>query len=799
MIRNYFNTAIRRLLRNKSISVINILGLALGMATVIVILLFVFHELSFDKYHTKKDRIYRVVQENKAHNMHMARAPYPLAEVLRKDYPQVEKTARMIKLHKTLVKKGDNRIHEPNFFCAENSLFEILTVPVVKGDPENLTTDPDDVVLTESMAQKYFGNDEAVGKEFIITNMGEEIALNVSGVIADFPENSTLKPDFIASMDLGVSLLPKMIQSTSDKEVTSDYYKTTWDFASTMIYILADENFQLPQFESALREIEEKYLENPDDKKFHLQNIQDIYFYSGHILSQSTVTGNVKNVYIFASVGLLILLIACINYILLSTSQAIERSREIGVRKIAGASGKALFNQVLMESFIVTLIAFPLALIIIEQARPLIVRMMNVNFLNYSLDLKIFLGFAIVLFLVTYFPGLVTVRFFSKINPVTAFSGENNVGSKRGVGRKLLISLQFIIFLGLVSISLGIFKQIQYSKTHELGFNPENILTIEIADNPSAKQSYNSFKNELLQHKDILNVSAGMWVPPTRNKMSVALTPEDGRNEKINLEALFVDKDFIETMSISLLSGKSLSDFGNNFERKVLINERAVEELGFDNPIGESAGMGEIVGVVEDFHYHSFREEISPMIIVGGQKMIQQVLVKTTGRNLKPVKQYIIEKWEKFAGSTSLEILFLDQHFQKLYHKDKQMALLISIFAGIAILVALMGLVGLTIFTLKKRKKEIAIRKVNGAKLSNILSLISLDYVKLIFVSFIIAAPLSYYFLQKWLQDFAYKTNLPWWIFVASGVFGLIITLITIGYQSYQAASRNPVDSLRDE
>ena len=785
-------------MRNKSISVINILGLAFGMATAIVILLFVFHELSYDKYHTKKDRIYRVIQENKAHNMHMARAPYPLANVLKEDYPQIEKTARMVKLHKTLVKKGDNRIHEQNFFCAENSLFKILTIPVIKGDPENLTTEPDDVVLTESMAKKYFGTPEVLGKEFIITSMGEKITLNISGIIEDFPENSTLKPDFIASMDLGTRLLPKMIQSTSDKEVTSEYYKTTWNYAFITTYLLTEKNFQLSEFNSALREIEEKYLERPDDKKFQLQNIQDIYFNSGHI-SQNTDTGDLKYVYIFASVGLLILLIACINYILLSTSQALDRSREIGIRKIVGASGKALFIQVLMESFLVTLIAFPLALIIIEQARPLITQMMNANFLNYSLNYKILIGFGIILFLVTYFPGLFTVQYFNKVKPVKALSGEAITRTKPGLLKKTLITVQFVIFIGLVIISLGIFKQIQYSKMHELGFDPENILTMDISSNPSAKQSYTSLKNELLQHEEILNVSAGMYAPPAQGRMSVALSPEDGRSEKINIEALFVDKDFIETMNIQLLSGKSLSEFGNNFERKVLINERAVEELGYDNPIGKNAGMGRIVGVVEDFHNHSFREKIPPMMIVGGNKMIREVLLKTTGRNTESVKRFINEKLEKFTGSSSLDIRFLDQRFQELYRKDKRMAMMISIIAGIAIVIALMGLVGLTIFTLKKRTKEIAIRKVNGAKLGNILTLISIDYVKLVLIAFAIAAPLAYYFLQKWLQDFAYRTDLSWWIFVSSGIFGLMITLITIGYQSYQSASRNPVDSLRDE
>jgi putative ABC transport system permease protein len=727
-------------------------------------------------------------------------APYPLADVLKNEYPQIKETARVFNLFHTQVEKHNNYINENGFFCAENSLFDILTIKVLRGNKDNLIQNPNSVVLTESMAQKYYGEMAGVlGKEVTIKNAGAEIVLTVSGIIEDFPENSTFKPDFIASMELALQQMPKLITSTDKTKQEADYYETTWKYGFINTYILTSENFEQRSFAKELRAVEEKYISEPENINFHLQNLHDIYFHSDDISAQATVTGDLKNVGIFMAVGFLILLIACINYILLSTSQTLERSREIGIRKITGANRNSLFNQILVESALVTLIAFPLALILIEQLRPLLLTILEKDFIRNSVSPGVILGFVFILILVIYLPGMFTVRYFSRIKPVHAIKGEKIRGLKDGRLRKTLISVQFIVFLILVSVSIGIYKQIQYSKTHDLGFNPDNVITFEISGAPELKQSFDAFRNELLESQNIKSISAGMWLPPAENRMNMSVKRDGNSEKKIKVEALYVDKDFLKTLDIRLKEGKTISEFGNNFENKILINESAIKELGLEEPIGKKYWMGEIVGVIEDFHFHSFREQIQPMFLIGGRHMIRKGLVKFDGNNLSSVKQTIQSKAEKYAGTANISLTFLNQNFKTLYEKERKLALLIAIFAGIAILIASMGLLGLTIFTLKKRTKEIAIRKVNGATVTKILKLISAGYMKLIVLSFVISVPVAHYLLNKWLEGFAYKTNLPLWIYGIAVFMAFVITILTISFKTVKEANRNPVDSLRDE
>ena len=697
MLKNYIHTAIRRLLRNKSISLINVLGLTLGLAATFVIFLYVFHELSYDNYHENKGRIYRIIQENKDLNMKRAGAPYPLADVLKNEYPQIKKTARVFNLYHTQVEKHKNYIKEDGFFCAENSLFDILTINLIRGNKDDLIHNPNSVVLTESMAQKYYGEMAGViGNDLTIKNAGAKIVLTVSGIIENFPENSSFKPDFIASMDLALQQMPKLITTTDKTKQEPDFYETTWEYGFVTTYLLTSNNFEQESFAKELREVEEKYLSEPGDINFYLQSLQDIYFYSDAISAQATVTGDLKNVGIFMAVGFLILLIACINYILLSTSQTLERSREIGIRKINGANRNSLFNQILIESALITLIAFPLALILIEQLRPLLLNILDKDFIRNSMGPGVILGFIFILMLVVYLPGMFTVRYFSRIKPVHAIKGEKIRGIKDGRLRKILISVQFVIFLILVSVSTGIYKQIQYSQTHDLGFNPDKVLTFEMSGTPELKQSFDAFKNELLEQNGIESISAGMWTPPAENRMNMSVKTEGNSEKKIKVEALYVDRDFLKTLDIRLKEGKSISEFGNNFEKKILVNESAIKELGLEEPIGKKYWMGEIVGVIEDFHFHSFREQIQPMFIIGGRHMVRKGLVKYNGNDLSSVKQTIQNKVEKYAGTANISLTFLDQNFKTLYEKERKLALLIAIFAGIAILIASMGLLGLT-------------------------------------------------------------------------------------------------------
>lgn len=799
MIKNYLKTAIRRLIHNRSISLINILGLSLGMAATFAILLFIFHELNYDKHIPDRDRIYRVVQEVTSHSMKTAQGPFPLGGVLKEEYPQIEEVARMVSLSGVLVQKDKQWIPEENFLTTENAFFHMFSVPILYGEREDLTNDPYDVVLTESTAMKYFGKIDVVGKEVSIKSMGEEYSLTVSGVIKDFPSNSSLKADFLSSVELGVRQLPKMVKTTDKSDKSVEFFKNEWSFGFFTTYLLSQPGFNPENFEDELRKVEEKYLEDPSYFDYHLQGLREVYFHSSGIIGGIAGKGQMSNVYVFGIIGFLILLVASINYVLLSTSQSLERSREIGIRKITGATRKRLSRQVFTESLVMTLLAFPLSIILIEQTRPFMIHFMDKEFIHYEWSFQIILVFALVLFVITYIPGMFTIRYFSRIEPVNALKGIKLPGTHQQKARKLLVSVQFIIFIVLVSLSVGIYKQLYYTKHHDLGFDPENVITFNIGMNPSLASGYESFKQKLLTHHDITEVSAGMWIPPTNSRMSITLKSEKESGQKIKAEALYIDKDFVETMGLNLLKGKTLSDFGNHYEKKILLNEAAVEELSLDEPIGETFWMGEVVGVVEDFHFHTFHEEIGPMFLVGGSHMVKEVLVRTSAKDAKEVKKFLHKSWETFAGGEKLSLSFLKDRFDQLYKKERKLAVLTAFFAGLAIFIASMGLLGLTIFTLKKRTKEIAIRKVNGASVRHILQMISYEYVRLLFVSIMVATPVSYYFLTQWLENFAYKTTLSWWIFGLAGLVSFVIVFATIGFKTLEAANSNPVESLKTE
>jgi putative ABC transport system permease protein len=800
MFHNYIKTAIRRLLRNKSISAINIIGLSLGMAVTFVILIFVFHELSYDKYHKKRERIYRVLQENRRVDMTMPHTPYPMADALKEEYPRIEQTARVFELFNTQVRKGQRFIAESNFFCADDEVFEILTFPLIKGDPGEILNEPNDVVLTKAMALKYFGSLNIMDKELVIRNAGDIIRLNISGVMENVPVNSTFKPEFIASIDLSLRRYNQLIKSSNKEKFDPGYLKKTWDVGFFTTYVLTEVPIDPSAFEDKFRGLEKKYLDESSQKQYHLQAMEDIYFHSGDIFSSYSLKGDLTEVYIFGVIAFLVLIIACINYILLSTSQAVNRSYEVGIRKIAGAGRKYLFRQVLTESFLITLIAFPLSLILIEQLRPLLISFIEKDFIQYGeLDWKMLISCAGVIFILSYLPGIFTMRYYSGISPVIALSRNYSPVSSGLRVQKLLIALQFVIFLVLVSTSLGIYKQIHFTRNHELGFDPDHIIILPISGDPSLKASFPGFKDALISHNQIKYVSAAMWVPPTRSKMGMEISKPGNPGEKISLEGLYVEKDFIETMGIQLLRGRSFAEYGEDPEELVLLNETAVKKLGIDDPLGVELWPGKIIGVIRDFHYHSFRREIPPMMLIAGSHMTRHALIKTTGKNTKSIIHFIRDQYRNFSEIGDFSYSFMDEHFDEIYKAEKKLVRLVAIFSVIAIVIASMGLLGLTIFTTKRRTKEIAIRKVHGARIGNVMGLLSGKYLKLILVAALMAVPLAYWVLQKWLQNFAYQTEIPWWIFVISVLIAMFITLFTVSFQTYRVALVNPAHSLRYE
>ena len=505
------------------------------------------------------------------------------------------------------------------------------------------------------------------------------------------------------------------------------------------------------------------------------------------------IKGNFKSIYIFSAVALLVLLIASINYIILSASQIVSRTKEIGVRKILGAQKKSLLKLLFTESFIVSIVAFILAFIIIEQFRPLINQFFNKQII-ILFNWKMLLGTLLILGIVTLAPSVYMMYYFNKISPIDIMRKEKMYRHHKFSLKKVMLALQYIIFVGLVIGSLGIVKQLKYAMHSDLGFNSENKLVIPVAEMVQAGK-YQTIKQELLKINEIDNISGAMWLPPSNSRMSVNMSLPNDPAEKINVEGLFVDKDFIETFDLKMVEGNSFRFYGENTQGKVIINEKARQYFELRNEVRGN----EIVGVVKDFKFHSFHEQIEPMFLVVGDFMIRNMVIHYNTRDISSLTEQIKKGILDVYPQMQFDHSFLTDNFDELYKEEKRMAVLISVFSFLAIIIASLGLLGITIFTTKKQTKNIAIRKVNGASTASIFKFFVSDYIKLIVIALIIASPLAYYLLNQWLQNFAYQTSIAWWMFVFAGLLALFFTLITISWYSIKAARKNPVESLRYE
>lgn len=799
-MKSHLIVAVRRLLRHKSITVINLLGLSLGMCVTFILLFYVFNEFSYDNFHENKDRIYRITTNRLVHGWKTGSTPYPLAASLEEEYPEIVKTTHVGYLMGTSILKDRTPVKESKFYCVDQTFFDIFTVDLMYGNPNKLLENPYDVVLTESVAEKYFNQKNVTGKQLTIIIGGEEITLNVSGVIKDLPVNSTLQFDFLGSMDLFLDKIGKVAFSGNEGGLTTTELKNSWGMDLLLTYVYVSEDFQPEQFIKKLADFEEKHLEKPENVEFNLQSIEDIYFHSGELLSSFTAKGNIHEVYIFLTIALLVLIVACINYILLGASQALTRSREICIRKITGATQKILFKQVLTESFITTVFAFFISLIFIEQARPFAVNFFGKEFLHYSIPgWKVLISFAVVLFLLSYIPSFFIVTYYTRVSPSTVIKGSMDQKSVKGGVQKSLMVFQFVVFLVLVSCSIGVYKQLNYSKTENQGYNTNNLVVFQLSNHGEFSKTFHILKEELLQHEAIISVGGAMWVPPTSNTMSFELSVPGSAEKSVSIDALYVEADFPEVMEIELKEGKYFSEFSENAKNIVLINETALEKLNIENPTGREIGGYEIVGVVRDFHYNSFHKKIPPMMLIKNNSNSRQMIVRYQDNYKQEVVSIVQEKYKNIAGPSSLNYEYLSDKFNRVYSDENKLVLFLTVFAGIAIGIASMGLVGLTIFHARKRSKEFAIRKVSGATTFNILKLLSGNYFKLLIISVVISFPLAFWILQRWLQNFVYQTTINWWLFGIAGIIAFIIIFLTISFQTIRAANRNPVESLRYE
>ncbi len=839
MLKNYLKIAFRNILKSKTVSLINISGLTLGLACSFIIILYVSHELSFDKYHEKAERIYRVISWDNNLSRFGALTPYLLKEEAFPEVPEFDLSARMM-YSEVFVKSGNSYIRESSFVKADESIFSVFTLPFVTGDPETALKSPYSAVLSEEGAEKYFGNEDPVGKTLNIKietgKFGpKKYDLKVTGIIKNIPSNSHLRNmNIIVPMSAIEWGYQKFTVSKKGPTRGSIPYFQSWFSQALYTYVVLPESAD-PQTAGKKitgnvdNRMQKKYKNHKakikSTREFHLQPILDIHLNSTDILLETGKAGSILRIKLFTLLANLILFIAIVNYIVLSTARSAARAREIGIRKVVGAKRMDLIKQIMGESVLISLISFPLALTIAYFSLPVINRLLSTNLtINIVDQWKYIAGFS----LITVFTGIVSGGYISIVlssfKPLEVIRNTFKAGSSKAGFKNILVIFQLIIFIVLIICTSVIHRQINFIRHDiELGFNKNNVVSLFINNNNMViKNSFKAFKRELLKFSSIESVSGTSNDPPANNfpahkfysvkskrlKMSVfrplphgfSIGEIDG--PVWEMESSFIDRDYIKTMGLELIAGTTFPE-KTRFDRAVIVNETFIKDRGIKDPVGKSIRVTgfqrKVVGVIKDFHTHSLYEKIRPLQLIYGEKYINQITIRMTPGETEDALKVIEEKWQKFSPEFPMELSFLDESLEKMYLQEYKIFELLGYFTIMAVFIACLGLFGMSKFISEQRTKEIGIRKVMGASVTRIVNLVSRRFIILVVTANIAGWPVGWYVSGFWLENFAYRIEPGRETFILTGVLSLALTLFTIGFQTIKAARKNPVDTLRYE
>ena len=785
MIKNYFKIAIAILNKGKVYSFISISSLTIGLAVCILLLLYVSHELSYDRYHKKADNIYRLCQEE-----HPYQAP-GAARLLQDNLPEIKKSARILPRDNILFEFEENRFKEDYVAWVDAELFEIFSFKFIQGSAENSLQQPGTAVINEKIAHKYFGNDDPIGKIMKVDNEYDYI---ITGVIEDIPQNSHFTFDIFMTLEDGDKMF-------------SENWMDNWGWWNFLVYFEMQETFSKPDLEAKICNLRPLDPNDPDTTlpKMTIQNLKDIHLYSSHFLGDIQPQNSITYVLIFSAIGLLILLIACFNYINLLTANATTRGTEIGVRKAYGASRTQLAMQYVSESIVVLIISLCFSLVIVWVGLPIFNDLSGKD-LSFSIlaNMNIILSLlgmvAVVALLAGWYPAVV----LSSYNPTKVLkSSRNNAGSKFQF-KKILVGVQFTIVIILIACATIMFRQINFIQNKELGFDKEAVITTIFDYGDEA--TYNILKQALLGQSYVSSVSVASRIPSGSLSNKSIVLPE-GKTEYILIPYVHVNFDYFKTLGIEAKQGRLFSDqLKTDVTESIILNKEAVKFLEIEgNPIGQSIKCNwpkstrRIVGVIEDVYFESLYNKIKPAVFLIDYSLAYHLIVKVRPSDAIGSLKSVTEICQNYYPNEVIEFSFLDNILQQRYQKDTKTFQLMGYFAVLAILLACIGLMGMASFILARRTKEIGIRKVNGASVTEIVQMLNISFVKWIVISFVIATPVAYYAMDKWLANFAYQTALSWWIFVLSGGITLAIVLLTVSWLTYRAARRNPIEALRYE
>lgn len=790
MIKNYITVALRNIVRNKTYSFLNISGLAIGLACSIFILLWVQDELSFDRFYKNADNIYRVEEDQyySGETYHVNVTPFPVAPAFKSDIPEINNAAR-ITFHSLLIKYGENSFYESQVVAADQSYLDIFDLEFIKGSSSSALNDPYSIVMTQEMAEKYFGDEDPLGKVITINNKYD---FKVTGVINKIPLNASFR-----------------FQAAFQFEFLEEFgrWSKSWDSNSIFTFVELTSGADISTINKKMTDMLRQ--NEPDSNTdYMLAPVTGLHLFS--YFGYGKPNGAIQYIYIFSGIALFVLLIACINFMNLSTARSANRSKEIGMRKVVGANRSNLIYQFFGESMVLSFISMVFSLFIValllNQFNDLTGKEIPIDIFN---DFKFIIGLLLITLFTGFLAGGYPALFLSSFKPVKVLKDSLKTGVKNSLFRKVLVVFQFSLSIILIIGTIVVYNQLIYMQNKSLGYNKEHVLYFSSRGDVAI--SYQSIKKEFLQTHGVINVTGSNHQPSQIGSNSGGAEWEGKDPEQtVLISTNVVDYDYTNTMKINIIAGRGFSeefpsDLPTDSTGRFLVNEEVVKIMGISNTDAIGARFdfmgvqGSIVGVMKNFHFNSMRTKIEPLAMALAPEHISYIVVKIAPGDISSTIENMKDSWESVLPGYPFEYRFIDEDFENLYRTEQRMVNLLKYFSIMAIIIACLGLFGLASFTAGQRKKEIGIRKVLGASEIKLTYLLCREFLILVVISALIAWPISYYILAGWLESFAYRISLTVWVFLASGLLTLIIALLTVGFHALKAASANPVKSLNYE
>ncbi len=801
MFRNYLLIAFRNLRKHKTFGFINIVGVAVGLACFLLITLYVKDELSYDRYHPNANRIYRVTRtflsSDGAPSLRLAQLAPPFGPLIKQDFPEAEQVARTLESD-GLLRYGEHVFNEQDMYFAEENLFDVLQFNLVSGNPKQALINPFSIMFSRPMAEKYFGKENPIGKTVRLENQYD---LTVTGVYEPLPAQSHFHPTFLISFS---TLKDARLYGTEGLQ-------TNWSNNSFNTYVLLKDGADPLRTEKAFAAFQNEHVPSEGGSKpstwsvLNLQKLTNVHLHS-HTDSELEPTGDMKYVYLFSAIGLFILLIACINYMNLATARSAGRAKEVGMRKVVGALRAQLIGQFLSESILLVTLALGIAIVLVLICLPALNGFTQKQLAFSQLIDPAFLSILVSITLLT---GLVAgsypAFFLTSFRPLGVLKGQVASAIRTGTLRQVLVVTQFAIAIALIISTAVVYNQMRYIQDYRLGYQKDQVLLL--SDFGDSTTNYETLKQQLKQTGVVREVGRSTRIPSSRLLDSwdaSAMKGDTMAPVTINLRGLQVDYDFLTAYQIGMAAGRNFSRAHSTDTSMVILNETAVRLLGWspDQAIGKpfryGSHNGQIIGVTKDYHFESLHQKMSAIAMVLTPSRLNWLSIPLQGDIPTGVKQ-VEAVWKRFFPERPFDYQFLDTRFDRLYARERTQQTLFSVFAGVAILISCLGLFGLSMFMAEQRTKEIGIRKVLGASEASLVALFSKDFMKLVIIALVIASPIAWYAMYNWLNGFAYRTDIHWWVFLLAGGLTILIALLTVSFQSVKAALMNPVKSLRSE